>query len=323
MRKAFVGLSTPVGYDYKNHATKTKADQFSCPNPILDSPFGLMILFDKLIFLSKSLCPENMRNLPFVEFLDESNKLPFVSNEELNLISEEISNSFNDTNRKSIRSDISFQQSVKGAGVLDGMGVDNHSHGLHIGEYSGQANADESNFAIDLLFCSRLNDPSIEVITNSRLRPLQNLPREQWAKAKLTELLVIENISNYLSPGGPYHPVIDEVRENQYIAEFRKWISNQKGFASLSEVKEMKSQVEHALQNAQAELFLKHLDPKRHFKSIGEAMFGDLVGLIYPASGTTKALLDAGSDIIKPDKNRWQGFVVGSRYSVRNYSSNA
>jgi hypothetical protein len=32
------------------------------PNPILDSPFGLMLLYDELWFLTKDLCPTNLRN---------------------------------------------------------------------------------------------------------------------------------------------------------------------------------------------------------------------------------------------------------------------
>lgn len=82
MRRAYIGLSTPIGYDYKNQATKTKADTYSSPNPILDSPFGLLLLFDELVFLTRSLCPENMRRLPYVSFLDETN-LAIVSTEEI------------------------------------------------------------------------------------------------------------------------------------------------------------------------------------------------------------------------------------------------
>jgi hypothetical protein len=313
LRKAFIGLSTPVGFDYLNPATKTMADQKSSPNPILDSPFGLMLLFDKIIFLSISLCPENMRNLSFVECLDEQGTLPIVSKDEIeSTISKMI-----DNNSLKVLSGSSFQDSVSDAGVFDGMGVDNHSHLLKIGNYLGFANSDTNKLAIDLLFLSKLNDSSIELITNSRLRLVQNATPEQWTSSKLTELLVIENISNYLTPKGPYHPVIDEVRENKYLNDYRQWAFTQNGSASLLEVKEMKDQVEHALQEAQDKLFLKHLDSNRHFKTVGEAMIGDLAGLIYPIAGTTKALCEAGKDIIKPSNNKWQGFIVGAKREIR------
>ncbi|CAM0557909.1 hypothetical protein EHLJMEHL_03002 [Vreelandella titanicae] len=199
MRKAFIGLSTPVGFDYLNSASRTTADQYSSPNPVLDSPFGLMLFFDELVFLSKSLCPENMRSLSFVNCLDELNVLPNVSAVEIESTRQAMKNG---SGLKACYG-TSFQESVSYAGVLDEMGVDNHSHGLKIGNFSGMANTDEYNLAIDLLFLEKLNDPSLELVTNSRLRLAQGATPEQWIAAKLTELLVIENISNYLTPSGP------------------------------------------------------------------------------------------------------------------------
>ena len=79
-RIAFIGLSTPLFYDYRNPASKAISDLGSSPNPILDSPFGLFLLFDEIWFLCRSLCPQNMRDLPYVKFLDESGKLPLLKN---------------------------------------------------------------------------------------------------------------------------------------------------------------------------------------------------------------------------------------------------
>lgn len=312
MRRAFVGLSTPIGYDYINQATKTRSDQSSSPNPVLDSPFGLMLLFDEIVFLSKSLCPENMRSLPYVRFLDDPNKLPLVTAEEISSVAS--------SNIGQFRFPNTFDEAIQNAGVFESMGVDNHTHGLKFGEFNGCGNSDEGNLAIDMLYCSRLNDPSIELITNSNLRPLENIHEDVWGKLKLTELLVVENIPNFLSKQGPYHPVIDEVRENKYLSEFREWIIQQNGLAGMNEIAEMKQQVEAALQEAQDDLFLKHLDPKRHFKTVGEAMLGDLAGLVCPVAGTAKAMAGVGTDLLKGKSNRWQGFVIGAKRTVRQKS---
>jgi hypothetical protein len=72
MRIAYVGLSGPLFYDYGHLATPGPADMQSSPNPILDSPYGLLLLFDELWFLTRSVCPENMRELDYVRFLDEA-----------------------------------------------------------------------------------------------------------------------------------------------------------------------------------------------------------------------------------------------------------
>src|SRR5260370_15334750 len=76
MRTDFVGLSTPLFYDYRHPASRAPSDLYSSPNPILDSPFGLMLLYDEIWFLCRSLCPENMRESPHVRFLDERKMLP-------------------------------------------------------------------------------------------------------------------------------------------------------------------------------------------------------------------------------------------------------
>ena len=79
MRRAYIGLSTPIAFDYQTTASKTKADLSSSPNPILESPFGLLLLFDELWFLTRSLCPQNMRKVPYVHFLDEEGLLADLS----------------------------------------------------------------------------------------------------------------------------------------------------------------------------------------------------------------------------------------------------
>lgn len=45
-RRAYVGLSTPLFYDYSKDAKKTNNDKYSSPNPILDTPFGLFLLYE-------------------------------------------------------------------------------------------------------------------------------------------------------------------------------------------------------------------------------------------------------------------------------------
>ena len=78
-RHAYVGLSGPLLYDYEVQAERGPADLVSSPNPILDSPFGLLLLYDDIWFLTRSLCPQNMRELPYVHFLDEEAALPTLS----------------------------------------------------------------------------------------------------------------------------------------------------------------------------------------------------------------------------------------------------
>lgn len=313
MRKAFIGLSTPIGFDYNNSASKAPADTSSSPNPVLDSPFGLMLLFDELVFLTRSLCPENMRNLPYVSFLDEQGNLPNISEDEIKAIWDAAWSY--ESNHSMQR--VPFNEAVENVGVTEGMNVDNHSHGLQIGPIRQQANASLTNFAIDQFVCSKLSDKNIELVANSRIQPTLEFSGVPSETIQLAELLVLNNIPNYLSKNGPYHPVIDEVRENKYLVDFRKWISDFPKMTSQAEVREMKKEVEQALQDAQDQLFLKHLEPARHFKSVGKAMLGDAIGIAFPLAGTVTALAEAGVDLASSKNQRWQGFLVGARSQAR------
>ena len=318
MRKAFIGLSTPLGYDYGNQASKAPADLYSSPNPILDSPFGLLLLFDELVFVSRSLCPENMRSLPYVSFLDELSNTPLLTEEEY----ESAIVVANTVLERTISTRVtSFPDTLRNTGAFEKMMIDNHSHGLTIGNVRGiQANPDFYNIAVDTLIYSKIHDPSLEMVLNTRFESKARTDYPAGSQARLTELLVIENIPNYLSLQGPYHPVIEEVRNNSYLRDFRKWIVTQQGQARPSEAEDIKRAVENELKNAQETLFLKQFDRKRHFKSIAKAMIGDAIGILIPPIGTITAIGESIVDEISSQNRRWQGFVIDSRRLLRKES---
>jgi hypothetical protein len=312
MRRAFIGLSTPIGYDYRNQAPAAPADTRSSPNPILDSPFGLMLLFDELVFLTRSLCPANMRELPYVKFLDEHGLPPLTATEIEGATTrgwdEEFKSSINMT---------PFQEAVSSQVIFDTMGIDNHSHGLRIGPLEIQANADTSNLAIDMLIHAKVHDPTLELIANSRFQPGLESHYYGANHAHLAEVITIDKIPNYLSPKGPYHPVVDEVRDNKFLADFRNWIASRPKGVSRAEVAEMKRDVEQALHTAQEEAFLKHLEPRKHYESVGKAMVGDAIGLLFPLAGTLSALVESTVGAASEKEQYWQGFLVGARRSMR------
>src|SRR5690242_9801153 len=77
-RIAYVGLSSPIFYDY-SRLGKPSENEMDSPNPILDGSFGLFMLFDEIWFISRNLCPQNLRRAPFVRFLFEEGRLPNLS----------------------------------------------------------------------------------------------------------------------------------------------------------------------------------------------------------------------------------------------------
>jgi hypothetical protein len=41
------------------------------PNPILEAPLGLMVLYDEVVFLNETICPKSMQDLDFIKFLSD------------------------------------------------------------------------------------------------------------------------------------------------------------------------------------------------------------------------------------------------------------
>jgi hypothetical protein len=314
IRRAFVGFSSPLAYDYSHQASRAPADNFSSPNPILDGPFGLMILFDELVFLTRSLCPENMRQLPFVRFLDEEGFVPDAQTLTWERIRERLSEDpvwRQVTDRESTRPIYEETLTVTGATWT---GIDNHSHGLTVAGLKATGNADAHNLVLDFLILEQLGQDQFELVTNSFTQPLLEPESNTLSASRLTELLVVRGIHNYLSPEGPYHPVIDEARESRYLVDFRRWMSEQHTHFSASEVRDAQHAVENEIQRLQDEVFLKHLGGKwSHYVSVGKAIIGDGIGLVVPGTGVGVAIAEEALKHRRNMNQRWAGFIVEAR----------
>lgn len=322
MRIAYYGLSSPIFYDYKTKSTKADSDTYSSPNPILDSAFGTIILFDELWFFCESLCPQNLRGLPYVKYLDDIIDLSTLN--EINTKS--IWNSFGGEQQTYIRDDkmrSSFQiywDVVRQVGVTWEAAPDTHTHGLKVGEknYSGSSR-NPDNIVFDLATVEFLKlklGKDIQLITNSFTQNWLDGRDSFLAKSKLTELLIIENVPNHLSRMGPYHKCIEEVRENDYLRGYRKWISEQKLKNDLKELTEYKVEIENQLAKAQKEIFLKYLDPKSTYLSIGKTIAGTIAENLIPFVSTAYSIGEELHSRIEKNEIMWQGFIISTKQTI-------
>jgi hypothetical protein len=317
VRRALIGFSSPLGYDYFHQASRAPADRQDSPNPILDSAFGLMVLFDELLFVTRSLCPKNMRGLPFVRFLDEEGFRPNIEVLEWTRIREMLQSDprWRDIDVRG-QERPSYSEIVTSAGVA-WSGVDNHSHGLDVAGLHVMANPDSFNLVRDFLILEQLAADNIELVTNSLTQPYLEPKSTALPQARLTELLTVRQVHNYLSVQGPYHPVIDEARENQYLKDFRRWIVERHTSLSLSEVRDVQLAVESAIQELQDRVFLKHLGGRwSHYVSVGKAAIGDGIGLLVPGAGVGIAVAEEALKHRQHKDERWAGFVVGTRSRI-------
>lgn len=310
-RIAYLGLSYPSLYDYQHLAKKAKNDLSDSPNPIIDSPLGLMILYDELWFLCESLCPNNMRNLPYVKFVDVM--FPNLWFEGAEEFSQDNILDINSFTRLSY-GDISKRMNLSYGGL------DTHTHTLQIGNIRTSSNGGLNNYLFDLYVLSALQnftDKKIEMVSN----PNYSLNEEKNLNAvsELTEKLIISDIPNYLSIDGPYHKCIEQLRENEYLMDFRKWIISHHSNIQHNEIKDICSDVSSNIKETQKNIFKKYLEDNNKysmFKSTSKTIISTVGGFFHPGlsiadmvssiSTATKRSMDAKLD-------RWQGFIIDAK----------
>jgi len=308
-RLGFVGLSTPLFYDYAVTATKAQSDLFSSPNPVLDSGFGLMLLFDELWFLCRSLCPENMRVLSFVRFMDEESLLPPLHDiKPLNVEHGEHHRRGVDAHFKE------YRERMHRVGIHWDAMADNHTHTLSISGLETTANVVNLNsLFLDLAILDRIANPALELVTNGVTDGAFG-HIAVFAKARLTELLLIERVPNYLSANGPYHASIEEAREHPYLRDYREWLASAPVCPAENELRDFKRSVESALEESQRTLFQKFLEPRNAYQTVAKTLGGLVIDAL------TGGALSAAYDLEKERQDerrrqalRYQGFILALR----------
>lgn len=323
MSIAYYGLSSPIFYDYQAKIKKAISDTVSSPNPILDSAFGTIILFDEIWFFCESLCPQNMRGLPYIKYLDEIIDLSLLSNIDV----EKIWTNFGSEKQNFIRSENMrkgfniYWDIVKQVGITWKAAPDNHTHRIIVGDkdYSGNS-MNPDNIIFDLATVEFLKEElrkDINLITNSFTQNWLDSSDSLLAKSKLTELLIIENIPNYLTRYGPYHECVEELRNNEYLKAYRKWVSEQKLKFDIKELKNLKDEIENQINIAQKEIFLKYLDPKSTYLSIGKTIVGEIIDKFIPFVSSGISIAKDLSERNEKNELMWQGFIISSNRNVK------
>ena len=317
-RTAFIGLSYPLLYDYKHPAEKSKNDLISSPNPIIESPLGLMILYDEILFLCRSVCPNNMRNLPYVKFVDELYP-DFYFQGCMDLAEEK----YKEISEENWLDNKDYEDIVESFNIRE-WGPDGHTHGLKIGDITTAASSNQLMFLFDLFVFQALQNTyheDIEFITN---RKFISMSFDTGARVELIDKIIIPGIPNYLGVSGPYHKCMEELRENEYITDFRKWIIKNHSNLQRQEINERCKAVENSIEEVRQRVFRKYLENNSgysFFTSTGETLITTTAGIMFPViSGVValKSITQEAREARDAKSVRWQGFVMDSRNIVRN-----
>ncbi|MDP5306434.1 hypothetical protein [Paracoccus spongiarum] len=229
MRRAFVGFSTPVGFDY-NAPDRDDAG----PPPVLIGCTGLLILYDEIWFAHPVVCPRNMRDLEYVKFICDE-----FPGAQLNL-DERVSCLLND-DEPPPRLDVlaenttydDFLTSFGGKGRYD-------YHSQHV-DFLGESISAKpvvERLAADMIIIDHFDDfndlqldPCFNAITCNLCGPSPYQYLDSRNASIISDLaektLRLPNLYDIVGKDGPYHPVLEELRNHDFVEEFRSWAARQ------------------------------------------------------------------------------------------------
>jgi hypothetical protein len=313
-RKAFIGLSSPTAY-YYDHEQKFFKEKWRW-NPILESPQGLITLFDEIWFLSRALCPVNLRSESYVKFLDEdSDYIPLIKN-----LSRQFRNSYIDgliienpllgeiINLDSRYPDEQFKRYneviryVYGREANSYAPLDNHSHGIDLCGTTISGNSMRLDLlAYDITFLSKLGVQNIELITNRFNSTAFHQHPKTLNKIQTSQNIIIKRIPVLQSPMGPVIERIEDIRENNFLIDFRAKIIS----SSNTDIIELVPQIEKEFQDYRNNVLIGKQKSSKVFTSIAKNAVSFLLGNNLPLGAEVKSLIDDHFT----RKMNWTGFL--------------
>jgi hypothetical protein len=310
MRKAFVGLSSPIGYDYSKGYSSTHGK----PNPLLDSPMGLFLFYDEIWFINRRTCPVNCEKLPYVKFLDEEYDMNKLNLKQFSWDNWEI--------EKHIPQEIlqksydMWDQAIELNVGNNNLGIDGHGNSFKIGGIGIYPNPTPQNLMIDDHIANHFG---FELITNSKTSVLASATKidtKEELKNSLTQLLICENVPNFQLPEGPYHEVIEDLRTENLLKSFRKKIESVTENKSKEELSSLKKELEKSMETYLHELLLATIDKKQIFRSVASTIIGQI-----PIIGNVYGVLEGGRNVYNNIKDRqeagWMGFLAKAKISFQ------
>ncbi len=319
-RRAFVGFSSPVGYSYAHPASKTRADMQSSPDPVLMGAMGLFVLYDEIWFACESLCPEAMRKLPYVHFLDvERPRLFLKSDVALDNL---------DAAQFPGEADINdlFPGGYEDMRTFYGPDgrVDNHTHELDLRTASFGGNPGRRQLAFDVWLLARAEELRMELVLNpvtakiafggeSGQRPI---PADSYEELCLGEAIVsLRNLYDLTGPSGPYHDCIETIRSDGHVRDFRRWLAGARNRLSNQQLSELQTEVDARVLDLQINALGVYAD-RYSVKNVAVDLVKSALG---PVAGVPWAAVEAAGRL--PERTEVQAFTFIARTHNRQHQA--
>ncbi len=316
MRRAYIGLSSPTAYFYDS-----EQKHFREPwrwNPILESPQGLITLFDELWFLSRSLCPVSFRNEKYVKFIDEdsdftplikglSNTLTHHGLEGLITDNLYIENIIDINNQYSIEQFKKYDTVIKhvyGKKPSHELPIDNHSHSIDLCGFNLSGNSMRLDLLVfDIAFLSNAGISNIELITNSFNSTAFKKKPITLDLLQVSQGITIKRIPVLQTPKGPIIDRIDSIRESNFLVDFRDKILQ---IDNLENLNDLVVNVESEFSKYRNDVLLERQMGSKLITSVGNNALSFVLGSFLPGAGEIKSLISDSS----ARKFNWTGFLA-------------
>lgn len=322
MRKAYIGLSGPLGYDYKNQFEKIHIEESSSPNPIIENAMGILLFYDELIFACPQVCPKSMRNLPYVKFLSQlpnyeerikkiNKKINDLDIEEYRNLSEKIygNKKYGNAIKKILGQSVSFSALDTSPRFL----IDHHTHNFHLAgtEWTRASSFDIRGWLFDSEVLKEFKLAKYDPIFNSNtLLIAEDFENKYRASYKLSDELVIRNIPNYINELGPYNEPIEELRHHKFISEFREHLDTIMTDSTPKELKKIAKTVEATADDIRKKVFLKHMKDYNSYLGLAKVTGTEIAGLFVPGVGLATELGERYFRNKKNNEFKWAAFLT-------------
>ena len=329
MRKriGYIGLSTPVVYDYELEVETPKNAFRKMEHPILEGAFGLMLFYDELWFLARELCPLNMQNFSWVKFIDEMyDDIDFSSlvysaaqypQYDVTSLRERVNRSANLLDIVSVNAIALITHQASNVSSYLELGANTLVKGHPY---------NESSVLFDwhmLQYLREVKREEVEMVTNTFSQNMFAFDSDDQGQSPpmfdLITRLVIET-DNYLSKDGPGHPSIDEVRSIPDLVSFRKWLLAEHGNLQQAEIQCIVEDVQKQVKEKSDLISSKYYDARTRHRTTAKTVFLTVLGQAIPAVALVsniKNLIEEIKNTQELERNRWKGFLISAHEIIQ------
>jgi hypothetical protein len=310
-------------YDEKATAQRTPNDRSSSPNPVLFGSMGLMTLYDEIWFACRSLCPQSMRELPYVKYLDvDAAKLDLSEagfNEDVARIS-----ALTSMDSPVILNDM-FSEGF-GPGMTAYLGgqfrTDNHTHAMSFLGTEINGNPGIRELIIDQWLIDRFRNLNLELVLNPLTARLGfgNATDDGLATVQALGLadgvLTFGSLYDITGKDGPYHPCIEEVRGDELLTDFRLWMTDKTSRRLDNyDVRMIQTEVDAGIRTLMRESIRKNVAYQSLSATAAKVAKDEIVGKI-PAASALITINDAIESNREATANRFKAFIALTRDTV-------